>query len=258
MAGTVIVRSLKIGEGLPKICAPITGVTDEEIRKEASLVKESGADMAEWRMDWYADGDLTEKAGHILGCLRKILSDMPILATFRTKKEGGEREISTEEYISLNRAVIAGGADLIDAELSAGEKAVREIVEAAHRNGVKVVVSSHDFDGTPSKEEIIGRLCKMQELGADLPKIAVMPKTRNDVLTLLCATAEMAERHADRPIITMSMSGIGVISRLCGEFAGSAVTFGSAGKASAPGQMKVERLREGLEILHEGQGSKNL
>ena len=55
-----------------------------------------------------------------------------------------------------------------------------------------------------------------QELGADIPKIAVMPTCRRDVLTLLCATEEMYTEHADRPIITMSMAGTGLISRLCG------------------------------------------
>ena len=56
----------------------------------------------------------------------------------------------------------------------------------------------------------------MQELGADIPKIAVMPRNKKDVLTLLAATEEMSSEYADRPIITMSMAETGVISRLCG------------------------------------------
>ena len=90
----------------------------------------------------------------------------------------------------------------------------------------------------------------MQELGADLPKIAVMPQCRKDVLTLLRATLEMAQEYADRPIITMSMAKNGVISRLCGEVFGSALTFGAAGRISAPGQIEVEKLRGVLEIFH--------
>ena len=124
------------------------------------------------------------------------------------------------------------------------------MVKTAHGRGVKVIASNHDFQKTPEKEEIVSRLCRMQELGADIPKIAVMPRNKKDVLTLLAATEEMASVHADRPIITMSMAGAGVISRLCGEVFGSALTFGSAGKASAPGQMKAEDLRTVLELLH--------
>ena len=120
----------------------------------------------------------------------------------------------------------------------------------AHANGVKVIASNHDFHKTPAKEEIVSRLRKMQDLGADIPKIAVMPQNKKDVLTLLAATEEMASEYADRPIITMSMSGTGVISRLCGEVFGSALTFGAVGKVSAPGQMGIEDLTTVLGLLH--------
>ncbi len=93
----------------------------------------------------------------------------------------------------------------------------------------------------------------MQELGADIPKIAVMPTCRRDVLTLLCATEEMYTDHADRPIITMSMAGTGLISRLCGEVFGSALHLSSE-KASAPGQAAVNDLNNMLQFLHENQG----
>ena len=75
-----------------------------------------------------------------------------------------------------------------------------------------------------------------------MPTSRKLPTCRQDVLTLLSATLEMAETYADRPIITMSMSGTGVISRLTGEFFGSALTFGAAAKASAPGQIPVSEL----------------
>ena len=112
-------------------------------------------------------------------------------------------------------------------------------------------MSNHDFFKTPSKEEIVSRLCKMQDLGADLPKIAVMPQSTADVLTLLCATDEMVTKFAKTPIITMSMAGIGVISRLSGEIFGSALTFGAAKEASAPGQLSVDKLNKVLEVIHE-------
>ena len=78
----------------------------------------------------------------------------------------------------------------------------------------------------------------------------LMPQSKLDVLTLLSATEEMNRLYADRPIITMSMAGTGVISRLCGEVFGSALTFGAAGKASAPGQMGVNDLNTVLNLLH--------
>ena len=115
---------------------------------------------------------------------------------------------------------------------------------------MKVIASNHDFHKTPEKSDIIYRLRKMQDMNADIPKIAVMPQNKKDVLTLLSATEEMTSLYADRPIITMSMAGTGVISRLCGEVFGSSKTFGAAKKASAPGQMGVKELETVLGLLH--------
>ncbi|STS80155.1 3-dehydroquinate dehydratase [Klebsiella pneumoniae] len=67
-------------------------------------------------------------------------------------------------------------------------------------------MSNHDFHKTPAQEDIIYRLRRMQDLGADLPKIAVMPQSPQDVLTLLAATLTMKEKYATRPLITMSMA----------------------------------------------------
>ena len=248
---TVEVRNVKIGDGIPKICVPVVGKTKEEILSQASKILALSADVVEWRVDWYDDVFDAEKVEETLKELRTVLGEMPVLFTFRTSKEGGEKSIETETYAALNKAAAKSRlVDLIDVEAFTGDEVVKEVIDFAHECGVKVVASNHDFDKTPDKEEIVKRLCKMQELGADIPKIAVMPQNKKDVLTLLSATEEMTRCYADRPVITMSMAGTGVISRLCGEVFGSALTFGAAGKASAPGQMAVEDLKTVLTILH--------
>lgn len=248
---TVKVRNIEIGDGIPKICVPIVGVTREEILAAAENIKSTKADVVEWRVDWYEDIFDFTKTEATMQALREVLGEMPILFTFRTSKEGGEKAIETEAYVELNQnAAKTGLVDLVDVEAFTGDDVVKAVVETAHANGVKVIASNHDFHKTPAKEEIVSRLRKMQELGADIPKIAVMPQNKKDVLTLLAATEEMVSEYADRPIITMSMSGTGVISRLCGEVFGSALTFGAVGKVSAPGQMGIEDLTTVLGLLH--------
>lgn len=247
----VRVRNLEIGSGIPKICVPIVGRTKEEILAEAGIFSSIPADLAEWRADWFDDVFDFEKVTDILTALRNALGDTPLLVSFRTANEGGERAISDAGYLAWNQRVIQSGcADLIDAELFRGELLVRELIAEAHQAGVKVIVSNHDFEKTPEQNELLNRLKTMQQLGADLPKIAVMPQSKKDVLTLLAATEEMTRLYADRPIITMSMAASGVISRLCGEVFGSALTFGAAKKASAPGQMGVTELDTILTLLH--------
>lgn len=249
----VEVRNIKIGEGIPKICVPIVGVTKQDILKEARAFSTFAADVAEWRVDWFENVFEKEELKNTLSELREALGDIPLLFTFRTSKEGGEKAIEPETYAALNKmAAATGHVDLIDVEAFTGDDIVKDIIKEAHRCGVKVVASNHDFDKTPDRDDIVGRLRKMQDLGADLPKIAVMPQNKKDVLTLLSATEEMTRLYADRPIITMSMAATGMISRLCGEVFGSALTFGSAEKASAPGQMAVDDLNTVLSLIHKG------
>ena len=252
---TVKVRDIEIGAGAPKIIVPIVGVTKNDIIEEAKTFHSIPVDVVEWRVDWFEGVFDFAQVEDALKDLRAALGNIPILMTFRTSKEGGEKAIEPEAYAELNiKAAQTGYVDLIDVEIFTGDEIVKKIIDGAHAAGVKVVASNHDFFKTPEKEEIIRRLCMMQELGADIPKIAVMPTCRRDVLTLLCATEEMYTEHADRPIITMSMAGTGLISRLCGEVFGSALTFGAAKKASAPGQAAVNDLNNMLQFLHENQG----
>jgi 3-dehydroquinate dehydratase-1 len=96
----------------------------------------------------------------------------------------------------------------------------------------------------------VARLRRQQELGADVLKLAMMPRDPGDVLELLHATWEMASRYAERPMMTMSMGGTGVVSRLAGEIFGSAMSFGMIGRASAPGQVEVDRLASVLNLIH--------
>ncbi len=247
----VTVRDVTIGVGMPKICVSLIGRTEQELREEAALLSELEIDIIEWRVDYFKEVENTKSVLKTLHLLRKTIGDIPLLFTFRTAKEGGEKEIEEEAYFSLNKSVIETELiDLLDIELFMGEDRIKQVIDMAHSHQIAVILSNHDFEKTPTKEEILSRLQKAQQLGGDIPKIAVMPQSIKDVLTLLDATATMKELAADQPIVTMAMGGKGVVSRMAGEIFGSAITFAAAKKASAPGQIPIEELRNILNILH--------
>ncbi|MGI5912335.1 MAG: type I 3-dehydroquinate dehydratase [Syntrophomonadaceae bacterium] len=251
MGKMVKVKDIVLGEGLPKICVPMVGENLPQLLEEAYILKDLPIDMAEWRVDFFKEVLNLDKVKEALQDIRNILPATPIIFTFRSAREGGAQNISTEYYMELNKAmVLTRKVDIIDVELFNKEKDIKELVNVAHANGVAVIISNHDFQKTPAKEEIVTRLLKAIELGGDLPKIAVMPNSTADVLTLLDATRTMKEEYEAGPIITMSMGGQGVISRLSGELFGSALTFGAARKASAPGQIAAADLRQVIELLH--------
>lgn len=250
MSRIVEVRGVRLGEGLPKICVSLTGRTREELREEAGLLRTVDLDFAEWRVDFFAEVDSIDAVSEELAELRSLLGDIPLIFTFRSAREGGQRELPTEAYVRLNREAAASGhADMIDIELFAGDEAVRELTAEASRLGAVSIVSNHDFNATPSQEELVSRLRRARELGADVPKIAVMPRNPGDVLTLLAATYEVSSEEQG-PIITMSMDKAGAVSRIAGGTFGSALTFGAAKNASAPGQLAVTELRGILNALY--------
>ncbi|POP41253.1 type I 3-dehydroquinate dehydratase [Superficieibacter electus] len=250
MDKSVTVKNITFREGQTLICVPLVGKSLPELQQRAQDLVNAGADIIEWRVDHFADFANTAQVMQALQAIHPRLAQIPLIFTFRSKKEGGENELSDDAYFALNRlAVSSGMVDIIDVELFNDEQRIREIVDAAHAADVNVIMSSHDFVKTPAKEDIIHRLCRMQELGADLPKIAVMPQCAEDVLRLLDATLTMKKQYATRPIITMSMGKTGGISRVTGKLFGSAMTFASAGQVSAPGQIEIGKLREMMSML---------
>lgn len=246
----ICVRGCCIGTGMPKICIPIVARTMRELFAQARATNNKTFDIVEWRVDWFeefTDPDIVCRAARVL---RGILGEKPILFTFRTKKEGGMADIDTNYYIELNRMVTSEHlVDMIDVELFTGDDVVCQIIANAHAANVPVIVSSHDFEKTPPHDELVARLHRAKELGGDILKLAAMPRNSRDVLNLLSATEEVS-RTGERPVVTMSMGELGMISRLSGEIFGSAMTFGTIGYASAPGQIGIEPLREALELLH--------
>lgn len=248
---TVTIRGVTLGSGAPKIVAPIVDAAQESILKTARAIVSLPVDVVEWRADFFQDVLCLEKMLETLSKLRAALGDLPVLFTLRTRHDGGELDVSFEQYKAINEGAAASGcADAIDVEIYHGAEALREHIDAIHGAGARVIGSFHDFRGTPSRQEMVSRLRQAQDMGADISKLAVMPQSRKDVLALLDASIEMKEQYAARPILTISMGALGMISRIACETSGSCMTFGAVGKTSAPGQIQVEELRRILDILH--------
>jgi 3-dehydroquinate dehydratase I len=114
------------------------------------------------------------------------------------------------------------------------------------------VLSFHDFNATPTAEALLAHFAQAQSLGADVAKVAVMPRSTDDVLTLLSAT-ERASRSLSIPVVSMSMGPLGAVTRACGWTFGSAMTFAVGEGSSAPGQMPIEDIRQAIDILQRAQ-----
>lgn len=245
------VGKLTIGQGQPAIIVSTSGEDETKVLQEAEqIARMPEADILELRVDKLVFATDAAKVTALGQAVRKRLNGKPLLLTFRTKPEGGEKAPDDAAYTELYQQWLeAGFADLIDIEMRIGEAEVRKLIDFAHQHRVATIVSYHDFNGTPSNEAMLQRLEQQAQYGADVLKLAVMPKTPEDVNRLTSITWQMRQR-SDRPLLTMAMGGQGTVTRLSGEIYGSNLTFGSMGSASAPGQIDVKVLHQTMAALH--------
>lgn len=240
----------------PKICIPITSVTRDEITDTARRFAALPAEMVEWRVDFFAGYEREIPA--VTKELKEILGNKELITTIRTTHEGGENNGDRFPYQeTICKILSEGKTDYIDVEIHRGKEIVSAVVTEAKANGVSVIGSYHNFEKTPSEEVLTAILEEARELGVDIGKAACMPagtdeEQREDVMRLLSATEKMCEKYPEFPLITMSMGKAGEMSRLYGGLYGSTVSFGCAGKASAPGQIELEDMTSVFDKIYAG------
>ncbi len=233
-----------------KTIVPITAKTKEQALAQAQVIANTAdADLAEFRIDLLSFASDTKQVIALGHELKKILGNKSMIATIRTKNEGGQLEISDADYGKTYQAYLKNPfMDWLDVEMFRDQKVVSEIVQKAHQKKVLVVMSNHDFQKTPSQDEIEKRLLKQDQMGADVLKIAVMPKSKQDVFTLMNATLKVSQQTT-KPLLTMSMGQLGTISRVATANMGGGYSFGMIGQASAPGQIDVTKLKQILQTV---------
>lgn len=251
------IKEIAIGEGQPKVIIPTTAESAREaLQFVDKIAGRSDFHLLELRLDTLENGTDAEAMAKLSKEISARLGNKLLLVTFRTSAEGGKKAISDRDYATLYRSLLNEGQfDLLDIEMYRDPSLTAPLIKLAHEKGRRVILSNHELHSTPPAQTIISRLREQQTRGADILKLAAMPKSQADVLTLLNATLEMHQHYAQRPLLTMSMGSTGVLSRMSGELTGSALTFGMIGNASASGQVAAEDLNSVLNVVHKGMTS---
>lgn len=243
------IRNLIIGNGIAKICVPIVDTSEKDIIESAKNIKKRKPDMVEFRADFYEYISDTDKTIKVLENLKNEISDIPLLFTFRTKEQGGAFHFLDYDYIELNLSVAKSKlVDAIDIECVVGEHPRKNIIAEIKKNNVKVIGSYHNNSKTPNEKKLKQIIETMLYFDADILKIAVTPQNKKDVFDLMYFSQNMNEK-LDRPLIAISMGELGMLSRISCDMIGSSITFASAGKSSASGQLDISELQSILSIL---------
>lgn len=232
---TLKIGKLALGK-TPRIAAGFKDHTSPGLIKKA---RQMGLDIAEMRIDQYASFE----RGHVLKEIAKF-KDFPKIATIRSRKEGGNWNLSEKERLSLFKAVLPK-VHAVDIELSS-TKILAPVVKAARAAGKTVIISYHNFKQTPKTAILNKTLKQAKARGADIVKIAAMARKRADVQALAVFTLD----NADKNLITIAMGERGSISRISFPALGSLITYASFGGTTAPGQLSYEKTAALLKILY--------
>ncbi len=211
----------------PKVVASVTSL--DEAKEAISL----GADIIEVRVDL-----VREEPQPLVEKIFKL--NKPLIITVRPTWEGGAYRGSDKERVKLYKALVPV-ADYIDVELRAPN--VDELVALTGGTDALSIISYHDFEKMPSKKEMMDVVVKCHEKG-DIAKLAVTPASLRDVLRLFEVTLK-----SKRPVCTIAMGELGAHSRIVAPVYGSQFTYGYVRKPVAPGQMRVDKILEGLKLL---------
>jgi len=225
----------------------LAAVTDDLAVEPAAR---EDADAVEFRMDL---------ATEPIDALAAYDGALPVIATNRAAWEGGEAPDTADRLETLAAAAEHDAVAAVDLELRALEgdgNATREagwVADRAREHGVDVIASVHDFEATPPRGEIDDLLDRATAAG-DVGKLAVTARDAGDVLDLLAATREHAERGAT--VATMAMGEAGQHSRAVCPLYGSRIGYAPVdpGDATAPGQYDLATLRSLIDRLATGRG----
>jgi len=210
-----------------RICVAIKETSTAEA-VEAAKRASRWADLVEFRADYIRDLSIQSLLDQ---------KPCPVLFTLRTREEGGE--YSGPEHVRLDALVeaVRCGADFVDVEFPAFRKELLARIPTR-----RVVLSHHNFEGTPRSLESLAR--EMAASGAAVLKIVTTARTLTDNLTIF-QLLEFAKRN-DLKICALAMGCKGVPSRVLGPLRGSWMAFASlpGGEPTAAGQIPADVLLE--------------
>ncbi|HFV3597400.1 TPA: type I 3-dehydroquinate dehydratase [Streptococcus pneumoniae] len=199
------------------------------------------ADIIEWRADYLPKEAILQVAPAIF----EKFAGRELVFTLRTRSEGGEIDLSPEEYIHLIKEVAQFyQPDYIDFEYYSYKDVFEEMLDFPN-----LVLSYHNFQETP--ENMMEILSELTILNPKLVKVAVMAHTEQDVLDLMNYTRGFKTLNSEQEYVTISMGKVGKVSRITADVTGSSWSFASLDEVSAPGQISLASMKKIREILDE-------
>lgn len=214
-----------------KTCVSIAEKSPKKLSSQLKkALKES--DLAEVRFDFLKPSQVPDA----LGLTKKY--HKRIVCTLRPKNEGGKFSSTEKERVSILKLISEYNPYLIDIEFNTLKKN-KELFKYVKKSKTDILVSWHDFNKTPSVENLLKRFNEMKKF-SKFVKIVTNAKKVTDASYVLSLYAQAKGTN----LVTFAMGDHGRISRILCLYLGSPFTYVSLGKAVAPGQFSLKEIKK--------------
>ena len=172
--------------------AKIAGVISSRADLDRAFRMRTPPDLFELRLDAFG-----AKIGAVRTRIEKIGAG--IIITARHPREGGANQLSARKRRELLLSFLPQAA-WVDVELRSAS-AMAAVFREARQNGVRIILSFHDFRGTPGARRLDELARQAARLGADLFKVA----TRTDTPAQLKRLLDLFERSRAQNVAAMGI-----------------------------------------------------
>lgn len=218
---------------LPRICIALGFPDPQKLMEHARREANAGESFFEFRLDYLP----APEQG--IAVIRKFLSAHPeccILATCRRHQNHGKFNGSVEDQIRILDAAFDAGARAVDVEIESAENAIPRL-EALRGKG-QLLLSYHNYDGTPSPETIVRRMLRIPADGYKIVTTARKPSDNSRILAI-------TKSHPRTPLVVLAMGETGFPTRVLAPAWGGLFTYAApnASDGTASGQVSARVLR---------------
>lgn len=249
------IRTISFNNNDTLVCITLIEKNNQDYINALSDIKDKKYDLIEIRLDAYEYINNKDKVISLLKTIRQA-DHTPILTTIRSKNEGGYSDINNDYYYELYTYIIDNKcAELIDLELFKDKINNYTLIDYAHQHNIKVIMSYHNFECTPEVSNLYDYAHSMEVLGADAVKLALMPRCKEDVISLINVCIKLSS-SLTLPVICISMSSMGKITRVLGALMGNAMTYVCNDKEGRFGQVSIDDIHQYLDLLKESDNEK--
>ncbi|OLS19759.1 MAG: 3-dehydroquinate dehydratase [Candidatus Heimdallarchaeota archaeon LC_3] len=167
------------------------------------------------------------------------------VVSLRPKSSGGLYDSDEETRIKILKKAINSGISHVDIEFETEQNNIKSLIQFSHQHNVEVIISSHNFEKTPTIQKLKVNCNKMILMGADIIKYVCKANNIEDGHTMICLQQEI-----DFPIISFSMGEIGSFTRIVSLLYGAKFSYVSSNRKTAPGQLSAKEMIDLLSILN--------